>query len=223
MTILLFILTLFISTSLSEENNLININFIPTFSNENLILNKKYISNNIDYEFKNIKFYVSDIELILENNLVLIDSIKYHLIDLENLKTIKINNKNNNPIKKIRFNLGIDSVSNTSGIMEGDLDPTLGMYWTWQSGYINIRVEGKSEKCPARKNLFQYHLGGYLYPNLAIQELEFNINNQDNIIINIDIEKYMNNIDITKNYQIMSPSITAVELSKIFANCITIK
>lgn len=221
MTIFLLLISLFISNSFTKDNNLIYIDFIPTFSGKKIELNKEYIFDNIDYEFKNIKFYISDVELILDDDSSIKDEIKYHLIDLELLKPISI--KNNKVIKKIKFKLGIDSLTNVSGILDGDLDPTLGMYWTWQSGYINIRVEGKSKICPARKNLFQYHLGGYLYPNLALQKLEFNIKNQDNIVINIDIEKYMNNIDITKTYQIMSPSLQAVELSKLFSNCFEIE
>jgi hypothetical protein len=33
---------------------------------------------------------------------------------------------------QIQFQLGIDSLTNVSGAMGGDLDPTKGMYWTWQ-------------------------------------------------------------------------------------------
>ena len=62
----------------------------------------------------------------------------------------------NIPFSKLKFQLGIDSLTNVSGAMGGDLDPTKGMYWTWQSGYINMKIEGKSNSCKTRKNQFQF-------------------------------------------------------------------
>jgi hypothetical protein len=42
----------------------------------------------------------------------------------------------------IQFNLGLDSLTNVSGALGGDLDPTKGMYWTWQNGYVNFKLQG---------------------------------------------------------------------------------
>ena len=39
--------------------------------------------------------------------------------------------------------LGVDSVLNYNGVHEGALDPINGMYWTWQTGYIHCKLEGK--------------------------------------------------------------------------------
>ena len=78
---------------------------------------------------------------------------------------------------KIKFNLGIDSLTNVSGVMGGDLDPTKGMYWTWQSGYINFKMEGSSAVCPTRNHEFQFHIGGYQDPFYAMQTLELEVKN----------------------------------------------
>lgn len=64
---------------------------------------------------------------------------------------------------ELNFTLGTDSVMNCSGIMGGDLDPALGMYWAWQSGYINFKLEGTFSS-PDKNNSFQFHLGGYKRP-----------------------------------------------------------
>lgn len=67
-------------------------------------------------------------------------------------------------MQELRFTLGTDSLTNASGVFGGDLDPTTGMYWSWQSGYINFKIEGRSAGCPDRGGEFVYHLGGYGHP-----------------------------------------------------------
>ena len=73
----------------------------------------------------------------------------------------------------IQFNLGIDSLTNVSGALGGDLDPTKGMYWTWQNGYVNFKLQGTSDLCNNPKNEFEFHLGGYLKP---FNNYEFDLN-----------------------------------------------
>jgi hypothetical protein len=56
----------------------------------------------------------------------------------------------NKSISKITFSAGIDSLTSTAGIQKGVIDPINGMYWAWQSGYVNFKIEGKSSSCPTR-------------------------------------------------------------------------
>ncbi|MDN3675869.1 hypothetical protein QWY90_00740 [Flavobacterium paronense] len=83
--------------------------------------------------------------------------------------------------------------------MDGDLDPTKGMYWAWQSGYINIKIEGKSTSCKTRNNEFQFHIGGYREPNYMMRKVEFNCNSNDNITIAIDLKDFFSNINLAQN------------------------
>ena len=78
----------------------------------------------------------------------------------------------------IAFNLGIDSITNVSGAQGGDLDPTKGMYWAWQSGFINIKLQGTSNSCPPPKNEFEFHLGGYQYPFNSLQTIILKTGNE---------------------------------------------
>jgi hypothetical protein len=59
------------------------------------------------------------------------------------------------------FAIGLDSLTTTSTQFSGALDPALGMYWAWNTGYIHFKLEGKSNLVPNSKNEFQYHIGGY--------------------------------------------------------------
>ena len=91
-------------------------------------------------------------------------------------------------IKSISFCIGIDSLASVSGALSGDLDPSNGMYWAWQSGYINMKIEGTSSSCKTRKNSFNFHIGGYLKPYNAIKKIEIPINKIQNQIID-DLER----------------------------------
>lgn len=61
----------------------------------------------------------------------------------------------------LEFMVGVDSVTNTAGVLTGSLDPVRGMFWTWNSGYIMAKLEGKSAASRAPGNYFTYHVGGY--------------------------------------------------------------
>ncbi len=55
-------------------------------------------------------------------------------------------------ITTVSFLLGIDSLTNVSGVQTGDLDPAKGMFWVWNTGYIMAKLEGTSpqSKAPAK-------------------------------------------------------------------------
>lgn len=42
--------------------------------------------------------------------------------------------------------------------MDGDLDPLNGMYWAWNSGYINMKIEGITPKCQDATIYFNFIL-----------------------------------------------------------------
>lgn len=79
---------------------------------------------------------------------------------------------------ELRFMIGVDSAKSVSPIGErtGVLDPATGasgMYWSWNAGYIFVKVEGTSPQAPldagTGERTFQYHtglFGGYDSPTL---------------------------------------------------------
>ena len=73
-------------------------------------------------------------------------------------------------VTELTFVLGVDSVANVAGALGGALDPARGMYWAWQSGYINAKVEGTSPSRPASaRRAFAFHLGGYRAPYATLR------------------------------------------------------
>jgi len=220
-----FIFLIFFKFSFAQ-NKQIQISFLGTFGQNNLSLTDSVFdtkdSNQLQIE--TLKFYISNVQLLNNGKLVLEEKNSFYLVDIAEKNPFKISLQNNNNIvfDKIKFNIGIDSFTNVSGAMGGDLDPTKGMYWTWQNGYINFKLEGKSQVCKTRNNEFQFHLGGYQFPNYSMQTISFLVNNSEKIQINIDVQKILHQIDLSKTNQIMSPSVEAVLLTKIVANAFSI-
>ena len=166
------------------------------------------------------KFYISNIRFVQDDTLVYNERDSYHLIDFNTLGSefIKIDQLTNMSYDHILFDVGIDSITNVSGAFGGDLDPTKGMYWTWQNGYINVKIEGKSQKSTTRNNEIVYHLGGYINPVETIQHVSLAVAHQGEIVIYVDLKNYLK-VTITKEiFHIMSPSKEAKNLSWIFAH-----
>lgn len=167
-----------------------------------------------------LKCYLSSFEFYMNDQLVFKEKNSYHLVDLFDSKTIDLSLPKNVKYNIIKFAVGIDSLTSVMGAFGGDLDPTNGMYWTWQSGYINVMIEGKCSQCNTRINEFTLHLGGYQYPNNAYQEISLPVSsNKSSINIAFDLTKWISLIDLSSTPSVMSPSRNAVQLSFLFSQC----
>jgi len=201
----------------AQPNSELTISFLLIYDNTPVSLNDTFYktSKNDSLQIEAIKFFVSQVELLLEKESVFVEENSYHLIDAasESSLNFKIKIPDEISFSHLKFNIGIDSLTNVSGAFGGDLDPTNGMYWTWQSGYINFKLEGTAEICSSRKNFFQFHLGGYQAPFNTLQNVELEIIDQKNIIIEVAIDQLLGKIDLEETYQVMSPNQKAVELA----------
>ncbi len=193
---------------------------------DKLELNKSYTSANDTLQLSLVKFYISNVAIEYKNGLFYKQKNSFHLIDIENEKSLQFSiPKNKNPISNVIFNIGIDSTMSVSGALAGDLDPTKGMYWAWQSGYINMKIEGTSSSCKTRKNDFQFHIGGYLNPNYALRNVNINCNNNININVNnnfnlnnkislkVDLSKLFETINLAEKNSVMIPGKEAMKIA----------
>ena len=110
---------------------------------------------------------------------------------------------------------------NTSGAHSGALDPSNGMFWSWQSGYINFKIEGLSPSCVTRKNKFQFHIGGYQAPHNTLRRLSFILNKQT-AQLNLNLEGFFERTKLAVDNQVMVPGEKANELATVFFNTLTI-
>ena len=197
-----------------------NLVFDHQFNNQALVLDQKYAygASNDSIQIERFKYYISAIELYNENERIYVEQNSFHLVDLEDSSTwnMVLEMEGKIDFSHIQFHLGLDSLTNVSGAMGGDLDPTKGMYWTWQSGYINFKLEGKSNLCPTRNNVFQFHLGGYVYPNATLQTVRLAVEKakeNTSILIQTDIGVFLNLINLAEQNEVMSLGQESKELS----------
>jgi len=168
---------------------------------------------------ESLRFYLSNFSFSTESKEVWKEENSYHLIDVSNPSSLKVimNVPANLNFDHLHFLLGTDSIVNVSGVMGGDLDPTKGMYWAWNSGYINFKIEGMLNQNP-----FEYHLGGYSYPYSSSQHINLKTNSTNHIKVQLDLRDFFEKIPPSNKHKIMSPSIESVELMVILSQLFTI-
>ena len=54
------------------------------------------------------------------------------------------------------------------------LDPVNAMFWAWNTGYIFLKLEGRSSFSKLPGNIFEYHIGGYKSPSNCIRTISLN-------------------------------------------------
>lgn len=207
------------------KSKTITLSFLPYFGKDSLVINKNYFSEIISdsVSIQSLRFYLSDINLIKNGRKIYQVKNQPNLIDISKKLQVKLFTKSELEFDSIQFDIGVDSLSQVSGAMGGDLDPMKGMYWSWQSGYINFKLEGKSNICNTRNHVFQFHIGGYQSPYNTIQHIILPVQNKTNINIKLNIKKMLSQIDLKNVNQIMSPSEKSVEISKQYANFFSIE
>jgi hypothetical protein len=131
-----------------------------------------------NYTVSNLKYYISNVGLLrVKGNKV--ETTTTFLIneDETESKSINISNIPEGEYKAMSFIIGVDSLHNCSGAQSGALDPVNGMFWAWNTGYIFLKLEGKSPSSSAPGKIFEYHIGGYKSPSncIRIVMLPFNV------------------------------------------------
>ncbi len=156
----------------------------PSPSNGNLIVNLSHSFNaapfnltsgfvtdlNDTIKFSAFLYYVSNVSLQNEAG-TWVNLGNYHLVDFSDQTSLKLNIPNlpGGTYKKLRFFVGVDSMANTTGAQEGALNPSNGMFWSWATGYIFIRMQGRFNN----NRPMTIDMGGL--QNLPIIELPVNI------------------------------------------------
>ncbi|GAA4461584.1 hypothetical protein GCM10023093_06480 [Nemorincola caseinilytica] len=214
----LYILLCFLMVgTVSAQTRQYAVSFVPCYGDNILTAGDTYAAAGIDtVQVTTLRFYISGIELMRQETSVWKEANSYHLLDMEEPSSmhLALNIPNGLAFDAIKLRLGIDSITNVSGAMGGELDPTKGMYWSWQSGYINFKLEGTSPACATRKHEFQFHLGGYAGAQNSMQTVVLKVNDKDGVAISLDIKKFLSGIDLHTTNSIMIPGPNAVALSR---------
>lgn len=95
------------------------------------------------YSVDLLKYYVSNIKF-LNQGVIVHAAGNYELVNAADPSSLAFNvSLPQGNYDEIRFLLGVDSASNVSGAQGGELDPSFGMFWDWNTGYIYFKHEGQ--------------------------------------------------------------------------------
>ncbi len=111
--------------------------------------------------FTTLEYYVSNFKLKKSDGTWWVHPDSYFLVDLSNPGSLSLN-LTNVPLgtyTDVNFTMGVDSLHNVSGAQGGALSTTNLMFWSWNSGYIMLKVEGISNN--SQTGSFAFHLGGF--------------------------------------------------------------
>ncbi|TAE86465.1 MAG: hypothetical protein EAY81_05510 [Bacteroidetes bacterium] len=152
-----------------EQTGILSLSMNHKFNEEALELGKNYVTAQSDtVKFDKLRYYLTNISL-QDVSGKWFNLGNYHLLDLDvpTKHKITLNNVPAGNYVKMSFLIGVDSVANFSGAQTGELDPSYGMYWTWATGYIFFRLNGRYNG----NNPLSFDLGG----NNNLPKIEFDL------------------------------------------------
>lgn len=120
-------------------------------------------ANNDSFYISTFKYYISNISFTDANNNTWSETESYHLINAADPASLSftVTGIPAGDYVSMRFMIGVDSARNCSGAQTGALDPANDMFWTWNTGYIMAKLEGKSPVSTASAHNISFHIAGY--------------------------------------------------------------
>ena len=133
----------------------------------------------------------------------------------------------------LSFTLGVDSARNNSGAQTGALDPMNDMFWTWNSGYVMFKLEGRSPSSSADRNRVEHHVGGYRPGQNVATPLSFSSGSTivlargdtTTLTIKMDLDKYWNSenaISLKEDPVCTLPGALAMKIAANFRHMFTL-
>ncbi|TDG35758.1 hypothetical protein EZJ43_12105 [Pedobacter changchengzhani] len=150
-------------------------------------------AKNEDFKISVFKYYVSNIKLSKADGTSVLLPESYFLIDesKSDSKLITLQDVPTGDYTKIEYTIGVDYARNFAGAQTGALDPINGMFWTWNSGYIFVKIEGSSPLSTAVDHALTFHIGGVTDPNNTIRKFSADINTANPLRVRADSKPKM--------------------------------
>ncbi|GAB4207142.1 MAG: hypothetical protein Fur0023_17700 [Bacteroidia bacterium] len=216
------------------------LSFEAMFGDSMLVFNNKtYVTANGDsVKISTFKYYISNITLTKTDNSTYTVPNSYYLVNHNasgSMASFTISGIPIGQYKAIKMLIGVDSARNVSGAQTGALDPANGMFWSWSTGYIMLKLEGTSPQSAAADKSFKYHIGGFSGVNNTLRWItpSFNAmtaNVSSSVIPEIhfktdisEIFKTPNNIQLNTTYNVTMPGMMAKMIADNYADMITVE
>jgi hypothetical protein len=210
-----------------KKKKLLEIRFEHFVGSEVLKLDSVTYINPLGQDFTVTKFnyYISDIRLTRNDGKEFVSPMHFLIKEDEpSSKRCFLEKIPPGEYTSIQFSIGVDSIKNCSGIQSGALDPINGMFWTWNTGYIFLKLEGKSTASSMPNGTLEYHIGGFKQPNNCIKTISLALEipliitkkKSGMLILKTDVMELLKSptdIDFSK-----VPVVTGVENSQMISN-----
>lgn len=208
------------------EDFSIKINLNHTFGGTNLELDKEeYVTANEDtISITRCVYHINKFKFFGEKGMVERPG-KYFLVDLEDESslTLSFDSLEAQAFDSVQFTIGVgDSVDNADGTLNSMfLDP---MYWGMINGYINMKLEGRSNSVSS-DSVYLLHIGGYMGDYKLSQNVTVSFNSNtlksqpgsNNLTLNVDLKEYFENpntIDLGTTNRVHKPNDNAKAISE---------
>jgi hypothetical protein len=187
-------------------------------------------ASNESFQISRCKFYLSSVELTASNGQVVGETDSYHLIDGMDPESQSFTFLTEKGLyDSLHFWIGVDSARNVSGAQSGALDPANGMFWTWNTGYIFAKLEGRSPASTAVNQQFTYHIGGFKTNENALRKISlpaaFQLDKEITIELTAELANWFDgkeSLRIASNPTVMKPGITAMKFADNYARMFSI-
>ncbi len=162
----------------SNEDQAVELHIHQYIGGDELVEETQHTINGVETNLNLVQFYISEIRLVDANGVETPADDIYLLVTPE-VEEYAIGNFPVGDYTKIKFNVGIDSVTNHADPSKYPIGNPLGaqfpsMHWGWSFGYIFVRIDGEADAdgngVPDTDGQFEMHLGSDVY--LATVEAE---------------------------------------------------
>jgi len=187
----LFISLLSLNSCKKEDNLQQNDNNTTTYGNVKIEFEHQWAMSGAEFKlndtlfhpmkneklyFTTFEYYVSNIKFKKSDGTWWSHPESYFLLDASNSNSLILNISNvpTATYTEMQYTMGVDSTRNVSGAQTGALSTSNNMFWTWNSGYIMLKAEGKSPNSSTGD--FSLHLGGFKGSNNIVTVKNTNFN-----------------------------------------------
>ncbi len=240
LTVFLISIGIFYNTIAQKPLGKLKLSFIHTVNSKPLSLIDSVYKNdsNESYKISKLKYYLFDFKL--NDQPIYSQHGKYLLVNADKKENeIEFEHINAGAYSTVSFKIGVDSIDNCSGAQSGALDPINDMFWTWNSGYVFLKLEGTSPNSNADLNRLEYHLGGYKGDNALSTKIDLRCideygksflirldsNKETEVVVAFNLDNFWQRgtVSIKENSICVSPGKIAKKLGTCFSTLFSIK
>jgi hypothetical protein len=220
-----------------KNEGIVKIIFVNTIHKQPIVLYDSIYTNPFGetYVVSKLKYYITGFSLFSLGKMTIENEACYLINQAVDSSLQFTFAAPENEYDSIRFLLGVDSSSNTSGAQTGALDPLNDMFWTWNTGYVMFKMEGTSPQSKAINNKMEYHIGGYkannnVAKNITIhfakdQVLKIKKGKKSSLVIEANFDEFwqgQSNLKIGETPVCSSPGELAKKIAGHYYNIFTI-